>query len=274
MNMSPRYILVPLDFTPSSDYALQHAIKIAKVMNLSISLLHIISTQKEEAASVARLNEISEATQRNHEINVSKIIMIGNIYTTISDLASQADCALVVMKTDGITGSQKYTGSRAMKIITGSKSPFIVVQQPPLKDIFVDIVYPIDYRVENKEILSYILNYSKFYDFKLHLIKIHTTDRIFLKNVTNNLNYAKSMLESKGLNYQIHIGIGKLDYASEINEYANSVNADLIITQLQRNLTLSKFIFGVKEQKILVNPYKIPVMCVNPKDMWVFAGFR
>jgi nucleotide-binding universal stress UspA family protein len=273
MDASPRYILVPLDFTPASGYALDHAIKIAKVMKLNISLLHIITHQKEEAASIARLTEIGDITQRTHGINVSKITMIGNIFTTISDIASQPDCTLVVMKTDGVKGAQRYTGSRAMKIITGSKAPFIVVQQPPVKDNFMNIVYPIDYRVENKEILSYVLNFKKFYNFKLHLIKVHTSDKIFLKNITNNLNFAKSMLESKHLDFEVFMAEGKMDYGTEINDYANSVNADLIITQLQRNLTLSKFIFGVKEQKIIANPYKIPVMCLNPKDMWVFGGF-
>lgn len=274
MENSPRYILVPLDFTPTSGYALDHALKIAKVMNLNITLLHIINHHKEEATSISKLNEIADSTLRLHGINVAKVTMIGNIYTTISDIASQTDCALVVMKTDGAKGAQKYTGSKAIKIISGSKSPYIVVQQPPSKDKFVDIVYPIDYRVENKELLSYILNFSKFYDFKLHLLKIHTTDRVFLKNITNNLNFAKSMLESKHLNFEVYIGKGKKDYGTEINDYAHSVNADLIITQLQRNLTLSKFIFGVKEQKIIANPYKIPVLCVNPKDLWVFGGFR
>jgi nucleotide-binding universal stress UspA family protein len=274
MDNSPRYILVPLDFTSASDYALEHAINIAKVMNLSISLLHIINHQKEEADSRAKLAEIAEITERQHGITVSKITMIGNIFTTISEIASQDDCAVVVMKTSGPTGVQKYTGSRAIKIIKGSKAPYIVVQKAPSKDKFVDIVYPIDYRVENKELLSYILNFSKFYEFKLHLIKVHTTDRVFLKNVTNNLNFAKSMLESRNLTFQVFHSTGKSDYATEINDYAHSVNADLIITQLQRNLTLSKFIFGVKEQKIIANPYKIPVMCVNPKDLWVFGGFR
>lgn len=274
MDTSTRYILVPLDFTATSGYALEHAINIAKVMNLNISLLHIINQQNEEAASVSKLNEIAESTMRQHGINVTKITMIGNIFNTISDIASQTDCALVVMKTDGVKGVQKYTGSRAIKIIEGSKSPFVVVQKPPTKDKFIDIVYPIDYRVENKEILSYVLHFSKFYDLKLHLIKMYTTDRVFLKNITNNLNYAKSMLETKRLSFEVCVTNGKLNFGTEINEYAHSINADLIITQLQRNLTLSKFIFGVKEQKIIANSYKIPVMCVNPKDLWVFGGFR
>lgn len=274
MDDSRRYILVPWDFTPASGYALEHAIKIAKVMNLNISLLHIISHHKEEAGAMAKLQEIAEKTQKEHGVPVSKITMIGNIFSTISEIASQSDCALVVMKTDGVKGTQKYTGSRAIKIITGSKVPFIVVQQPPVKDKFVDIVYPIDYRIENKEILSYILNFSKFYDFKLHLIKVFTTDKIFLKNISNNLNFAKSMLDGKHMKYEVYVAEGKLDYGTEINEYAKSINADLIITQLQRNLTLTKFIFGVKEQKIIANPYKIPVMCINPKDLWVYGGFR
>ena len=82
------------------------------------------------------------------------------------------------------------------------------------------------------------------------------------------------MFESNHVNFEIVDGKGKDGYAEEINNFAKSVNADMIVIQLQRNLTLSKFLMGVKEQQIVHNPYHIPVMCINPKEVLVYAGFR
>ena len=178
------------------------------------------------------------------------------------------------MKTDGIRGMQKYTGSLAMKIMRGSKAPFIVVQAPPVVEKFQRVVYPIDYRPENKELITAIINWSKYYDIKLFLYKTKVNDKIYKKHIDNNMNFAKMMFDAKHMNYEITNGTGRSAYAKEVNEFAHSVNADMIIIQLQRNLTVSKFMFGVKEQQIVVNPYKIPVMCMNARELKVYAGFH
>jgi nucleotide-binding universal stress UspA family protein len=275
MDTTPRNILVPWDFTPSSNYALQHAIKIAKVMNLNISLIHIITQAKEEAKWQAKLKTIASDAQSNSGIETTVLIQSGDVLTSISELASFPDTALVVMKTDGIRGMQRYTGSLAMKIMRGSKAPFIVVQQPPVSEGFQRIVYPIDYRPENKELITSILHLCKYYsNTKLFLFWPQVKDRIFRKNVANNVNFAKMMFDAKKMNYEVCVGKGKKNYAAEVNDFAKSVNSDLIVIQLQRNLTLSKFLFGVKEQNIVANPYKIPVMCISPKELRVYAGFR
>jgi nucleotide-binding universal stress UspA family protein len=274
MDSLQRNIIVPWDFAPSSNYALEHAIKIAKIRNYNISLLHIVEHGKEEASVHAKLKELAATTQERTGISINLLIQSGDVLTSISELASLPDTELVIMKTDGIKGIQKYTGSRAIKIMRGSKAPFIVVQEPPTDELFHSIVYPIDYRPENKEVISILLNLSKFYNAKIHIFKARSTDVSFKKTIANNLNFAKMMLESKQLPFEICEAPGVVDYATEVNEYANQIKADIIIIQLQRNLTLSKFLFGVKEQNIIANPYKIPVMCLNPREVKVYAGFR
>jgi len=267
-------ILVPWDFTPSSVYALEYAIKIAKLRNYNISLLHIIKNSKEETKSHEKLKEVAEETQNKTGISTSVLIQTGDVLTTISELASLPDTDLVVMKTDGVKGSQKYVGSRAVKIMRGSKSPFIVVQKSPEEHLFQKIVFPIDYRSENKEVVSALLNLSKFYNAKIYIFKTHSSDKSFKKTIANNVSFAKMMLESKHIDFEVTEGAGLKDYSLEVNEYAHSIGADLIVVQLIRNLTLTKFLMGVKEQNIVANSYKIPVMVVNPKEIRVYAGFK
>jgi nucleotide-binding universal stress UspA family protein len=274
MDSITKNILVPWDFTPSSNFALEHAIKIAKIRNYNISLLHIIKHSKEESKYQGKLKEIANETQNETGIPTSVLIQNGDVLTTIAELASLPDTELVIMKTDGIAGMQKYTGSRAIKIMRGSKSPFVVVQKPPSESLFQKIVFPIDYRSENKEVVSSILNLSKYYTGKIYIYKTQSNDKVFKKTIANNLNFARMMFESKHIEFEIHEGSASKDYSVDVNEYAKSIGADLIIIQLQRNLTFTKFLFGVKEQAIVANPYKIPVMVTNPKEIRVYAGFK
>jgi len=274
MDSIAKNILVPWDFTQSSHFALEHAVKIAKIRNYNISLLHIIEHSKEEGKYQGKLKEIASETQSKTGIPTAVLIQNGDVLTTIAELASLPDTELVVMKTDGIVGMQKYTGSRAVKIMRGSKSPFIVVQDSPSENLFQKIVFPIDYRSENKEVVSVILNLSKYYTGKIYIYKTQTNDKVFKKTIANNMNFARMMFESKHIEFEVHEGSVSKDYSIDVNEYANSINADLIIVQLQRNLTLTKFLFGVKEQSIIANPFKIPVMVTNPKEIRVYAGFK
>ncbi len=267
-------ILVPWDFSASSDFALQHAVKIAKIRNFSITILHIIKDSKEEAKYIEKLNKLANENQEKSGITTKGLILTGNIYKCIRDKSTSQGIALVVMKTDGIKGSQKYFGSRAIKMMRGSKVPFIVVQQPPFNKIYENIVLPVDFRTENKELVSYLLHLSKYYSSTLHLFKVFTKDHIFKKNISNNLNFAKSMFEGKQIEFDIANAQGVENTDNEIINYAHQINADLILIQLQRNLTLTSFIFGVKEQNIIANKYKIPVMCVNPMGLTVYTGFR
>jgi nucleotide-binding universal stress UspA family protein len=274
MDSLTKNILVPWDFAPSSAYALEHAVKIAKIRNYNISLLHIIKHNKDEANFQAKLQQIANETQSKTGIPTTVLIQHGDVLTTISELASLPDTELVIMKTDGIAGMQKYTGSRAIKIMRGSKSPFLVVQNHPSESMFQKVVFPIDYRSENKEVVNTILNLSKFYNGKIFIFKARSNDKVFKKTIANNLNFSRMMFESKHIDFEIFEAPGVQDYSIEVNEYARSVNGDVIIIQLQRNLTLSKFLLGVKEQSIIANPHKIPVMVINPKEIRVYAGFK
>lgn len=274
MDSMHKNILVPWDFTPSSNFALEHAVKIAKIRKYSISLLHIVEHNKEEKTSLTQLEQLASDTQKQTGLTVNALIQNGEVLRTISELASLHDTELVIMKTDGISGMQKYTGSRAIKIMRGSKAPFLVVQQSPREDLFHKIVFPIDYRTENKEVVSTILNLSKSYPGKIYIFKAFSSDKSFRKNIANNLNFARMMFESKQIDFEIFEGKSDVEYSDGVNEYAKSIGADVIIIQLQRNMTLSKFLFGIKEQSIIANPHKIPVMCINPKEVRVYAGFR
>ena len=56
-----------------------------------------------------------------------------------ADIASEIDAEMVIMGTHGIKGMQKFFGSWALKVIANSKVPFIVIQEPPKKDLFENI---------------------------------------------------------------------------------------------------------------------------------------
>ncbi len=141
----------------------------------------------------------------------------------------------------------------------GSKVPFIIVQEKPAEfEKYRNIVFPLDFKTENKDKLRWAIFMGKYFDSKVHLLKKKEEDRSMKKKVDTNLTLAMRYLIQNTLEYEIHELPIVPNFAKESLAFAQDINADLII------ITTSKKIMGAHEQYIVANSSKIPVMCINP----------
>lgn len=270
MNAAKSKILVPFDYSESSEYAVKHAVQIAKITETSIVFLHIIQELSQEAAELKKLQDYADEIRKKYGVNIECKIRPGKVSSVIRTYAETIDALLVVMKTQRPKGREKYIGSRTIRVMAGSKIPFYVVQAPPKRLGLRRVVFPIDFRKENKEKLAWISYLSRFYTSKIYLFKPNATDYI----IRNNLEFAKRFLEGKDIDYEIITGKKKFNLASETLSYANEINAELIIIMLSKNISVAKAMIGLKDQKYISNEYRIPVMCLNPRsDLHKYEGF-
>ena len=261
-------IVVTWDFTHVSEYALAHAIKIAFVSKYEIKLLHIVEpgapSEKIENARI-KMTQVCNDTLKYNGINCKVVVKEGSLYSTISDYATQSNTKMVVMGTHGRKGIQKFFGSKALKVLVGSKSPFIVVKAKPSENLKIsNVVFPIDFKSENKEKLQWAIFIGLNFKSKIHLFKYPVSDSDLQKKVNTNLNFAIRFLKQYEIEYEIHTAPNKGKFSNATVDFAESINADLIIVMTTKHITFFDFIFGASEQSIIDNSAKIPVMCVNP----------
>ena len=269
-------ILIPWDFTPVADCALLHAYKFAeKAESKKIVLLHIIKNDKEKEEAQKKLDEVADNNRGKNGLDIEAIVRKGTIFTTIGEVASEVDGELVIMGTHGLRGMQKLTGSWALKVIVSSKVPFVVVQENPNETDLRDIVLPIDFKKESKEMLNWVNYLHKNFNPKFHIVKPNTTDVGFIKRIKANIVFARKIMDAKGIDYEIHTAEGKKNFGVEIMEFGKSINADLILILTTKNIGLADYVVGAQEQYIIANSSKIPVMVVNPRaDLTVWEGFH
>jgi nucleotide-binding universal stress UspA family protein len=277
MEQERKTIMVTWDFSAVSYNALKHAIKLAKILKNNIVLFHIVSETSEEENASKKLEEAVLGIKKDLGEDVSYKVQHGNIFKEIADYASKEENNInfVVMGTHGMKGGQKLFGSWALKVVAGSTVPFIVVQdQPPEKDRYTDIVFPIDFKSENKEKLQWAIFLGKYLNSKIHLFKAPGLDKNLEKKVNVNLNFAIRFLIQNNIEYEIHSssksGSGK--FQKELLAFCKKINADLILITTTKHITKIDYIFGAKEQYLLTNNEKIPVMCVNPKSNFAKVG--
>ncbi len=270
-------ILVPHDFTPIADSAVNYAIEVAKLFNNEIYLLHIVesgilesksSVERDQSESIAKLNAIAERiNQQTPALKVSPIVKRGSIFETIGETADELDTNLVVMGTHGIKGLQFVTGSRAIKVITSSSAPFVVVQQKPLgAQGFKNIVLPLDLTAETKAKLPWAVYLGKNFGATFHLFVKEEKDQFLAKRVQNNLAFAEGFFQKNGVNYTVTHDTEGGDFARQTIRFASGKDADLIVIMTQVKEELTDYVLGLDDQRIVANDAQIPVMCVNPKE--------
>jgi nucleotide-binding universal stress UspA family protein len=272
MEKDSKKIIVPWDFSEKAEHALEHAERIARTLDKNIELLHIVTKEEKLSGMEAELEKVAIEAFQKFGVKPSIKVLEGSIFSAISNYASDSKANMVIMGTHGIKGIQKFTGSYAFRVLLGSKVPFIVVQDKPrTEEKFSNIVFPIDFKSENKEKLYWAIYLGKYFNSKVHLVKYPVNDPSLKKKVDVNLNFAIRFLIQNSLDYEIYTA-PKGEFGKETLKFAQQINADLILIVTTKNVTFFDFIFGSREQYIIANSAKIPVMVVNPRSSFASMG--
>ncbi|MCK4922252.1 MAG: universal stress protein [Bacteroidales bacterium] len=267
-------IIIPWDFSTLAEKALANASLISNILGRDIVLLHLVEKKESIIPATEKLKAKIEILQKEIKQKIHPLVMSGNIFDKISDVANDYKAEMVIMGTHGRKGIQRITGSRALRVIANSKVPFLIVQDKPKADVFRKIVFPVDFRKENKEKVAWVNYFSKNYNSKFLLYKRKSSDRSFKRRITSNLLYAETFFKNNNVEYKIHTATGKKSFEKELIDFTVEQEADMIIVLITRDIGFFDYMMAAREQYVISNPEKIPIMCINPKPAKLASGFR
>jgi nucleotide-binding universal stress UspA family protein len=263
-------ILVPTDFTKVADCAVNHAITIAQRVGGEIRLLHVVAKQSQVDEIKEKLQKIADEVTAKNNVKTNIIARVGNIFDDIGDVAAEIGASLIIMGTHGVKGFQHITGSHALKVITHSTVPFIVVQEKSIKNGYDDIVLPLSLERETKHKLSATAKIAKYFNSKIYIITPKEEDEFLSNSVKRNLAFTKNYLDEQKIPYAVKSADEKGSFVKQIVKFAVSIDADLIaIVNSPEGTILPDF---AEEQQIITNESQIPVLCVNPAQVTVAGG--
>lgn len=276
MSHTTSKILVPTDFTKVADCAMNHAMTVAARTGASVYLLHVVDKQALADEARKKLDlEVGRARKWNDKVTVTPLVRIGSIFEDIGDAAAEVGAGLIIMGTHGMRGMQFITGSRALRVITSSNVPFVVVQERMIKDAgYRNIVVPLDLHKETRQKLTIVAEMAKTFGSKVHLITPREDDEFLHKQLLNHIKFADQYLNERGIEHVATIAKEDSgDFVKAVVKHAVEIDADLLAIM---NLTEGN-IFGVLgvpyEQEIIANEAQIPVMCMNPIETGVGGGW-
>lgn len=271
LNEKSNVFLVPTDFTKVADCAVNHALHLAKSVNGTITLLHVVGKEKEVADVKEKIEVAARSIESSNNIKVSTIVKVGNIFDDIGGVAKEIDAKLIIMGTHGVKGFQHITGSYALKVITNSDIPFVVVQERNIKDGYKNILLPMDMTKDSKQKISLTISMAKFFNSKVFIFAANESDEWFRNAIKRNTAFAKAELQMHRVECEVVIAEEKGNFVKQFLKFASSNNADLIAIMTENGSGITDAIVGNDEVDIITNDAQIPVMCMNPIETG-FAG--
>lgn len=260
--MKTKNFIVPHDFTPVANIALDHAVATAKPLNAEIYLLHVVTKNKDINDAEKKLESIIS----NYDTSVKIIpsVRVGNIFEDIGDFAAEHHAELIFMGTHGAHGWQHVTGMNALKVITHSSVPFVVVQEKTPKETgYDDIVVPLDLNKETKQKLAIVANIAKYFNSNVHVITPEESDEFLRHQVKANIQFAQKYFSERNISVTTAI-VPSSGFDKEVVKHAVNIDADLIaIMNLNKNNVLG-LLTATHEEYIITNDAKIPALIMNP----------
>lgn len=258
-------IIVPTDFTSTSQVAARYAVALASNGLGSVLLMHIAPGESDVKPAEKKIIEQCDQVKKSG-IEVEYSVRVGNFLHDIPEAAKDEDAGIIVMGTHGMKGLQYLVGSHALRMITESATPYIIVQEGTTKTADITkILVPLDLHKETKQKLSYCGKLAAKFKAEVHLIFPKESDEFFKKQLERNVAYAEGYFEQLGLNCKtIMAESSSSGFTKEVIRYADTSDIDLIcILNLAGENLLH--VFGKDdEQKIITNEAQIPVLILNP----------
>lgn len=264
-------ILVPTDFTSVSENALGHAMLMAKTIEAQIHVIHIIDNKKNISEARLKIDALKTRYREEFDVELFTMIRIGNIFEDIDKAATEIDASMIIMGTHGLRGMQFLTGSRALKIVTESSIPFIVVQDRPIRAHgYHKLIVPLDLHKETKQKLTLVADMARYFKSRVFLISPGETDEFLKNQLDRNIRFAQDYFNEREIPVEVEITETKTDgFVKSLLKYSAAVEADLVcIMNFYDNSIMSIFNQSY-EQQIITNEAQIPVLCINPVDTYV-----
>ena len=270
-------IIVPIDFSEHSEYALKTAAKLAKKYNAEVLALHMLEMsdimlsasdglQNEKAVYFLKLAErrFEKFLEKDYlkAVKITPIVKHFKVFSEVNDVALKNDADLIVMGSHGTSGiAEFFVGSNTERVVRNANVPVLVVKDDVAGINFDVVAFACDFSEEVIPPYLNAVNMFKEMGAKFYLIHV---------NLPNDKFQSSLEIEKKVVNFfaKAERNLDKMEDVHYICDYtvedgvlncANKIGADLIVVPTHGRKGLAHFFEGSIGEDV-ANHSKLPVM--------------
>lgn len=270
-------IIVPIDFSEHSEYALKTAAGLARKYNAEVLALHMLElsdalltrTSAHEQRKAVFFLELAkkrfdEFLEKKYlkDVKLVPIVKHFKVFSEVNDVAKEHDADLIVMGSHGANGFKEFfVGSNTERVVRNAEIPVLVVKNEITDLNLGTVVFATDFDEEN---VRPYLNATKMFDMlgaKLKLLYVNLPNEHFRSSEEINKRIAEFLLTADGNLDRLDDVSYQADYSVEkgVINFANKSGADLIAIPTHGRKGIAHFFAGSIGEDI-ANHASLPVM--------------
>lgn len=270
-------ILVPVDFSQHSEFALEVAAAYAKAYKAEILVLHMMGLAdsifiKDESQGVAeavfhmKLAEKQFATFLDKPflegITVTETVQNYKVFEEVNDLAVAEGVDLVIMGSHGAKGlKEEFVGSNTERVVRTSEVPVLVIKGNEQTTLPKRVVFACDFKEENVKAYRDAIPFFEQLEVKIDLVYVNLPADRFrsTKEIEERMAAFMDIAEfGTPMHKDDLVIINAYSIESGLYDYAAKVGADALAMPTHGRRGLSHFFNGSIAER-LANHSKFPV---------------
>ncbi|GAA4308003.1 universal stress protein [Pontixanthobacter gangjinensis] len=270
-------ILVPVDFSEQSEYALEVAASIAKKQDAEIVVLHMMGIPdsfltKDEKQEVFNAIYFMKITRQKFEkmldkdylegIDVTQAVKTHTVFSEINEVANEYEAELIVMGSTGASGVKEvFVGSNTEKVVRTADIPVLVIKER-IHDFKIDkAVFVTDFELDTLNAFIRAREFFKLFGVEPEVLYINIPEKFM----------STREMKLKAYNFLVDVGMDNKkfkdnivlynDYTAEkgIFEYCGEAGVDAIAIPTHGRKGVGHFFLGSMGEDI-ANHASIPVV--------------
>jgi len=270
-------IIVPIDFSEHSEFALKAAAQLAKKYNAELLALHMLemsdimltASEGEQYQKAVFFFKLAEqkfetflAKPYLQDIKVVPIVKHFKVFSEVNDVAKDEEADLIVMGSHGVSGLKEFfVGSNTERVVRNAEIPVLVVKHELANINFDQVLFASNFDKENIEPYLKASRLFEKLDSKLTLLYVNLPNENFKSSVEIENKIAEFLTAAHGNLDKLNSVAYHADYTVEqgILNYANKIGADLIAIPTHGRKGVTHFFAGSIGEDI-ANHSELPVM--------------
>lgn len=254
-------ILIPIDFTEQSLLAIKQSYNLAKYTHSKILLLHVYESQGQERFE--EISKLSKLTQEESGVETDFMNVKGNIYKEAVRVAEELEATMIIVGLESHMGTKDMIGASASKFIRESTCPVISIRGRDHRDGCENILLPLDLTKESRQKVDKAIEFAKYFGAAIRILGVFASaDEKYENQLHAYAHQVKQYIKSKGIACTNKTLAG-YNIAETVVEYANKIEADLIMIMTKTDLNMKEFFVGTTAQRV-IDISNIPVLSIRP----------
>ena len=251
-------ILVPTDFSPNAEKALNYAVQIAKKTNGELLLIHSVKSDNYEQDiknAEAQLELIGKTITDSEGVKINTMVYFGPTENSIRVATGENNVDMIIMGTLGNSAiSEKLFGSITASIIGKTTVPLLAI--PLLSDwkIPQKILLAInEFKEKDKEIQP-VIELARLFNASIQVTIFTDTDDDFVEDFAAHevkISTYRDLLKAQYKDIEIHaVHLASRHFKESLTNWVENNEIDMVVMLTHKKNIIEKIFTGSKTKKV------------------------